>query len=99
VKMYSHNYRKHFKKEKLPSPAYYYRSQGLVLKGGGEWKTALCPFHHDTKPSLRLRFDSGGFVCMACGMKGGDILEFHRKKYKLSFREAARQLGAWEEQE
>ena len=91
------NYKSSFKRNQLPTPGEYYRKQGLKLTGGGEWKSTICPFHEDTNPSLRLRLDSGGFRCMACGVHGGDILEFHRKFYKLDFISAARALGAWED--
>ena len=48
-----------FKRDRLPNPAEYYREQGLKLIGGGEWKSAVCPFHDDTRPSLRVRLDTG----------------------------------------
>lgn len=35
----------------------------------------LCPFHDDTTPSLRI-FETGGFLCFACGAKGGDVIDF-----------------------
>ncbi len=89
---------KAFRRDRLPSAADYFREQGLKLIGGGEWKSALCPFHADTKPSLRVRLESGGFRCMACGAHGGDVLDFHRQRYELSFVEAAKALGAWEVQ-
>src|SRR5689334_9288677 len=66
-----------FNRNLLPQPAEYFKSQGLSLTGGGEWKNALCPFHNDTKPSLRVRLDTGGFRCMVCRAKGGDVLAFH----------------------
>lgn len=88
-----------FRRDQLPSPGEYYRKQGLKLTGGGEWKSAICPFHQDTKPSLRLRLDSGGFRCMVCGTHGGDVLAFHMQRYRLRFAEAARALGAWEDQQ
>ena len=84
-----------FNKSALQRPANYYKEQGLKLIGGGEWKDALCPFHDDSKPSLRVRLDSGGFKCMACGARGGDILAFHMQRYGLGFIAAAKQLGAW----
>lgn len=84
-----------FDRSLLPSPADYYKEQGLKLRGGGEWKSALCPFHDDQNPSLRLRYDSGGFRCMVCGAKGGDVLAFHQLRYKLPFITAAKALGAW----
>ncbi len=84
-----------FKRSALQSPATYFREQGLKLTGGGEWKNALCPFHDDHQPSLRVRLDSGGFKCMACGVHGGDVLSFHMQRYGLGFIAAAKQLGAW----
>lgn len=90
-------YRTLFNRNLLPNPGEYYKEQGLKLSGGGEWKSALCPFHQDNIPSLRLRLDSGGFRCMACGVHGGDVLAFHMKLNNLDFISAAKALGAWRE--
>jgi DNA primase len=84
-----------FSKASLPDAADYFASEGLKLHGGGVWRSALCPFHADTRPSLRIRLDTGSFRCMACGAHGGDILQFHRLRYGLTFRAAAAALGAW----
>jgi hypothetical protein len=84
-----------FCRENLPKPEDYYRSQGIALIGGGMWRTALCPFHRDRNPSLRINLVHGGFCCMACGAKGGDVLDFHRKRYEMAFTEAIQALGAW----
>ncbi len=86
-----------FKRDRLPEPAEYYPWQGLKLTGGGAWKSAVCPFHNDTKPSLRVRIETGAFRCMVCGARGGDVLAFHMLRHRLGFIEAARALGAWEE--
>lgn len=48
----SHFYESAFNRGRLPLPNDYYRNQGLKLTGGGEWKSAICPFHADKKPSL-----------------------------------------------
>ena len=85
-----------FRRERLPHPAEYYQAQGLKLTGGGEWKNAICPFDKDTRPSLRVRLDCGGFRCMVCGAHGGDVLAFHMQRQGLGFIEAAKALGAWE---
>ena len=90
-------YKSTFNRNLLPRPGEYYRKQGLKLTGGAEWKSAICPFHEDKNPSLRLRLDSGGFRCMACGVHGGDVLAFHMQLHKLNFMSAARALGALEE--
>jgi len=84
-----------FNKLNLQTPANYYKGQGLRLVGGGEWKSATCPFHSEHRPSLRIRIDSGGFRCMSCNVHGGDIVDFHRQRYGLGFIAAAKQLGAW----
>jgi hypothetical protein len=34
---------------------------------------------------------------MACGAKGRDVLAYHMKRHGLSFKQAAQQLGAWEQ--
>jgi hypothetical protein len=86
----------HFRREWLPNPTEYFQAQGLKPLGAGDWKSALCPFHRDTKPSLRLHMDTGRFRCMACGAHGGDVLTFHMQRYGLGFIDAARALGAWE---
>ena len=85
-----------FNKQRLPSPGEYYRSLGLHLKGGAEWRSARCPIHDDDRPSLRVRIDSGAFKCMACGARGGDVLAFHQLLHGLDFVAAAQELGAWE---
>lgn len=86
-----------FQRDSLPSSTTYYAAEGIRLVGGGEWRSALCPFHADKKPSLRIRLETGAFRCMACSAKGGDVLAFHRLRYGMTFVEAARDLGAWEE--
>jgi hypothetical protein len=84
-----------FRRENLPDPLQYFTGQGLLLCGGGAWRSALCPFHQDGKPSLRVRLETGGFRCMACGAHGGDVLAFHMQRHELSFIEASKALGAW----
>lgn len=84
-------------RERLPSALEYFEHAGIALLGRGAWRSAICPFHDDAHPSLRVRVDTGAFRCMACGVHGGDVLEFHRRRHGLSFPQAARDLGAWGE--
>ncbi len=84
-----------FDRSRLPNVSSYYESQGLALKGKGAWLNAVCPFHADSKPSLRVRIETGAFPCMACGAHGGDVLAFHMQRHSLSFKAAAVSLGAW----
>lgn len=88
-----------FRRERLPAPAEYFRSIGLQLSGRGAWRDALCPFHADHRPSLGVMLESGGFCCRACGAKGGNVLDFHMMLNEMGFKDAARDLGAWEETE
>jgi hypothetical protein len=90
--------RGHFDRERLPDPAHYYGRELPSLHGRGVWRDALCPFHEDSRPSLRVNVQTGGFVCFACGAKGGDVLSFHMRKHGLSFVDACKALGAWVEE-
>jgi len=54
-----------FDKSRLPSPPAYFDSIGLKLTGKGAWRSALCPFHDDTRASLRVQYALGAFRCMA----------------------------------
>jgi DNA primase len=84
-----------FLRKNLPSSITYYENQGIKLKGGGAWRDAVCPFHSDTKPSLRVNIEKGGYRCMVCGAHGGDVLAFHMHKHGLNFVDACKELGAW----
>ncbi len=63
--------------------------------GRGEWRSIVCPFHDDRRPSLRMHMQWGSYRCMACGAKGGSVLAFHRQLRGIDFVEAARELRAW----
>jgi len=47
----------------------------LALRGRGAQRSALCPFHPDKRPSLRVELPKGLFHCFACEAKG-NMLEF-----------------------
>ena len=84
-----------FVRSYLPSAITYCEKQGIKLKGGGAWRSATCPFHRDSKPSLRVNVEKGAYRCMVCGARGGDVLAFHMHKHGLGFIQAAKELGAW----
>lgn len=84
-----------FSRKNLPSAITYYKSQGIELKGGNEWRDAICPFHTDTKPSLRVNVEKGAYRCFVCGARGGDVLAFHMHLYSMPFISACKALGAW----
>lgn len=83
-----------FERELLPEVADYFDSESIPLRGPGSWKTAPCDFHGGSD-SLRVNMHSGGWVCMACGERGGDLLAFHMKRHGLDFIDAAKALGAY----
>ena len=53
------------------------RAPGLVLALSGREVAGgiVCPFHRDSRPSLHVRADDGGWFCHGCG-RGGGVLEF-----------------------
>lgn len=83
-----------FVKDRLPDTIEFFELEGVVLRGPGRWKTGPCHFH-DGSDSLRVNVHSGGWVCMACGTKGGDVLAYAMQRHSLDFVEAARTLGAY----
>ena len=85
-----------FDRSLLPEPAGYYEAQGLRLTGprSAKWVTTACPFHGGSD-SMRINLRSGGFCCMNCGARGGDVLAFEMALNGSEFVEAARRLGAW----
>jgi DNA primase catalytic core len=68
-------------------------SYGIALKKVGVDHVGLCPFHEDTKPSLRVTAGKGMFRCPACGA-AGNVIQFVARKENLTEREAALKLCA-----
>jgi hypothetical protein len=85
-----------FDRNQLPDPAAYFENQGLTLKGPGraKWKTTTCNFHGGAD-SMRVNTESGAWVCMSCGEKGGDVLAYEIKVSGAEFQDAAKSIGAW----
>ena len=91
------NARRHaLNRDLLPTTAAFYQQEGVKLLGAGGWRDALCPFHKDTNPSMRVFFETGAFRCMTCGAHGGDVVAFHMLRHGVGFVAAAKSLGAWE---
>jgi hypothetical protein len=57
----------------LPPAAYFYHRE-LKLVGRGVCRPALCPFHSDKHPSLRVNTSTGAFRCFVWDAHGGDVL-------------------------
>ena len=83
-----------FDRNHLPDPASYFEAEGLKLDGRGPWRTTECKFHGGSD-SMRINLASGGYCCMNCGEKGGDVLAYHIAAHGLEFVDAAKALGAW----
>ncbi len=54
---------------------------------------ALCPFHDDHSPSMKLYPGDRGWYCFACG-EGGDVIRFAEKYFGVGFRQAIEKLSA-----
>jgi CHC2 zinc finger len=86
-----------FQPHLLPPAATFYRSELVKLgrPNRAGWAQALCPFHADHNPSLAVNLRSGGFHCFACGAEGGDVIDFVQLRCGMTFKAAAKALGAW----
>jgi len=82
----------------LPTPLKYLTAHGLVARNPrAEWVAIRCPAHKSGKekhPSMRVSLVTGGFRCMTCGVKGGDIIALHMLRTGRVFHDAVRDLGA-----
>ncbi len=85
-----------FDRTLLPDPTSYFESQGLKLNGrrSAPWKTTSCHFHGGSD-SMRIIIASGGWICMSCGEKGGDVLAYEMAVSDADFVTAAKAIGAW----
>lgn len=64
----------------------------LSLEKKGQAYMALCPFHNDRHPSLRVDPQKGLYHCFSCGA-GGDALKFVQEQEGCSFGEAVRRCA------
>lgn len=53
---------------------------------------ACCPFHADRSPSMEVYDGDRGWWCFVCG-EGGDVIDFTRRYFRLSFRGALERLN------
>jgi hypothetical protein len=85
-----------FDRNQLPEPVAYFESQGLRLTGPSraKWRTTECRFHGGSD-SMRINTESGAWVCMSCGEKGGDVLAYEIAVTGADFVQACKAVGAW----
>jgi hypothetical protein len=90
----------HFDRSLLPpARAFYEKELGKLSRADRKGNCAAgCPFHNSkSKKSLSVNINTGQWWCFG-GCGGGDILSFVQKRQRLSFLNAAKTLGAWDEQ-
>jgi hypothetical protein len=79
-----------------PARSFYEKELGRLRRPSRGWARANCPFHESkSRISFCVNLESGGFYCFGCETKGGDVVDFLRLRYKLDFKAAAQELGAW----
>ena len=84
-----------FDRNALPEPPAYFEAQGLTFRERkGRWRTTRCDFHQGSD-SLRVNTSTGAWVCMSCGVHGGDVLSFEMQLTGADFVTAAKALGCW----
>src|ERR1043165_7958259 len=64
----------------------------MPLSKKGANLEGLCPFHPDSKPSLKVNDAKGMYKCFVCG-EGGDAITFVMKFKALEFVEALREIS------
>jgi DNA primase len=85
-----------FQKNLLPTPISYFEEQGLKITGSrkSQWFTTECRFHGGSD-SMRVNQKSGGWICMSCGVTGGDIISYEMQLTGDQFIDVVRRHGAW----
>ncbi|MDO9271083.1 MAG: CHC2 zinc finger domain-containing protein [Methylobacter sp.] len=76
------------------SPSYFYRQElpnAKLNRHGWNYGQSCC-FCEDKSGSLRIDLETGAFKCIACGVSGGDIIEFTITRYKIQMAEALAKL-------
>lgn len=59
----------------------------MILKPEGKNFTAICPFHPETKPTLKISPEKNLFKCFVCGT-GGDAITFVKEFRQIEFIDA-----------
>ena len=67
-------------------------SQYMSLNKKGANLEGLCPFHPDSKPSLKVNDTKGMFKCFVCGA-GGDAITFVKDFTKVEFVDALKDIA------
>jgi DNA primase len=71
----------------------YIIGQFIPLNKKGANLEGICPFHPDTKPSLKVNDAKGMYKCFVCGA-GGDAITFVKEFKRIEFVDALRDIAA-----
>ena len=77
----------------LPQPEIYFLERLTKFYIKGNQIMARCPFHEDNNPSLSINLERGMFHCFGCGVRGGDIIDFEKQLFGISYKEALNSLS------
>ncbi len=67
-------------------------SSVVPLKRAGTNYKGICPFHNEKTPSFIVSEQKQIFTCFGCGATG-DVIEFTKRYYNISFQEAVEKLA------
>ena len=67
-------------------------SEYIEIYPDGAGFKAICPFHNDTNPSMKISVTKKIFKCFVCNT-GGNVIQFVQKYEKISFNEACAKLA------
>jgi DNA primase len=74
------------------SPVSMVLSHYMSLNKKGANLEGICPFHPDTKPSLKVNDAKGMYKCFVCGA-GGDSITFVKEFKRIEFVDALREIA------
>lgn len=74
------------------SPVSMVLSHYMSLNKKGANLEGICPFHPDTKPSLKVNDAKGMYKCFVCGA-GGDAITFVKEFKRVEFVDALREIA------
>lgn len=74
------------------SPISMVLSHYMSLNKRGANLEGICPFHPDTKPSLKVNDGKGMYKCFVCGA-GGDAITFVKEFKRIEFVDALREIA------
>jgi hypothetical protein len=72
-------------RSRLPGPVEYFEGEVPKLIGKGTWRSMACAFC-GARQAMRVNTESGGWCCMSCFAKGGDVCSYQEQRYSTGLR-------------